>query len=100
MDIIDVDKKRILIGILIGISSNLIGSVMYLYLVLGRPLSLISMVFSSIDMVCLVISMGAIPNLLTFFVLVNLKKINISRGIFLASTLTVLVVLVLKVFFK
>ncbi len=86
------------IGFLFSILATLVGS--YLYLGLGTPNGFESSWKMMIEghLQRLVLSLGAIPNLLLFFVFIKRKEDYKARGVLMGVILIALVILYFRIF--
>lgn len=84
-------KKEILLGILIGLLANLAG--MFLYIQAFSKLSFESTITSAIEQGFLgkIIVLGAIANVLPFFVFLKKNKIYRARGVLIATLFAALI---------
>lgn len=81
-------KKHLLLGILIGFLVSFLGTVILLYSF--TPFSGFSdfKYVKQLGYLGKFITLGSIPNLILFFVFINLRKDYIARGIVLATICT------------
>ncbi len=90
--------KEILIGFLIGLAANLAGT--YLYIYFFSDLSLKETLISALqnDIFGSLIALGAILNLIVFFIFIKKNQIYRARGVVLATIIAALVILISKFF--
>ncbi len=91
-------KKEVIIGFLVGIIANTIGTL--LYIVLFSDLGIIATFKAAIaqEHIGSLLALGAILNLIAFFGFLKLKRDFRARGVMIATLLTALVILYYKVF--
>lgn len=92
-------KKEILIGIVVGIIATLIG--MFFYSMYSASTSNLTQetaikVFIEQGKLGYLVSIGAILNLLAFFIFLKRKQDYRARGVLLATILTAIIVLILQ----
>ncbi len=89
-------KKEVLIGFIIGLIANLAGSYLYIYFFSDYSLeetiknALIQDVFGNI------IALGAILNLIVFFIFLKKNQFYRARGVVLATVISAIIILVTK----
>lgn len=88
--------KEIMIGFLIGLVANLSGT--YLYIYFFSELSLEDTLKAALqdDFLGSLIALGAILNLIVFFIFIKKNEIYRARGVVLATILAALVILISK----
>lgn len=88
--------KEVLIGLIIGLLANLAGT--YLYIFFFSKLSLKSTLQGALenDFLGSLIALGAILNLIVFFILLKKNQFYRARGVVLATVLAAIAVLVSK----
>ncbi|RRQ50509.1 hypothetical protein DZC72_08190 [Maribacter algicola] len=91
-------KKELLIGFLVGIIANTIGTLAYI--VLFSDLSIMETYTAAVTQghVGSLLALGAILNLIAFFGFLRIKRDNRAKGVLIATILTALVILYYKVF--
>lgn len=91
-------KKEILIGLLVGIIANAIGTL--LYIILFSDLSIQETYAAAVaqEHVGSLLALGAILNLLAFFGFLRIKRDNRAKGVLMATILTAFLILFYKVF--
>ena len=92
------NKKEIIIGFIVGLIANTIGTLVYI------------MVFSKYGIketyetaveqghVGSILALGAILNLVAFFIFLRIKRDERARGVLIATVLTALLIVYYKVF--
>lgn len=91
-------KKEIIIGFLVGIIANAIGTT--LYILLFSELGIKETFEAAIQQghVGSLLALGALLNLISFFLFLRIKRDNRAKGVLIATILTALVILYYKVF--
>ncbi len=91
-------KKEILIGILVGIIANTIGTL--LYILLFSDLSIVETYQAAVEQghVGSLLALGAILNLVAFFGFLRIKRDQRAKGVLIATIVTALIILYYKVF--
>lgn len=91
-------KKEIAIGFIVGIIVNTIGTV--LYILLFSDLSITETFEAAIQQghVGSLLALGAILNLIAFFLFLRIKRDNRAKGVLIATILTAFVILYYKIF--
>lgn len=91
-------KKELLMGFLVGIIANTIGTLAYI--VLFSDLSIMETYTAAVSQghVGSLLALGAILNLIAFFGFLRIKRDNRAKGVLIATILTALVILYYKVF--
>jgi len=93
---LDTIKKEVIIGLIIGLIANISGSYLYIYFFSDYGLeetiknALIQDVFGNI------IALGAILNLLVFFIFLKKNQFYRARGVVLATVVSAIIILVTK----
>lgn len=92
----DTIKKEVFIGLIIGLVANVAGSYLYIYLFSDYNLeetiknALLQDVFGNI------IALGAILNLIVFFIFLKKNQFYRARGVVLATVVAAIIILVTK----
>ena len=92
----DTIKKEVFIGLIVGLIANIAGSYLYIYFFSDYSLeetiknALIQDVFGNI------IALGAILNLLVFFIFLKKNQFYRARGVVLATVVSAIIILVTK----
>lgn len=91
-------KKEVLIGFVVGIIANTIGTL--LYIVLFSDFGIVETFEAAVaqEHIGSLLALGAILNLVAFFGFLRLKRDYRARGVMIATILTALVILYYKVF--
>lgn len=91
-------KKEILIGIVVGIIANTIGTL--LYILLFSDLSITETYQAAVAQghVGSLLALGAILNLVAFFGFLRIKRDSRAKGVLMATIVTALIILYYKVF--
>ncbi|MDF4220711.1 MULTISPECIES: hypothetical protein [Maribacter] len=91
-------KKEILIGFIVGIIANTIGTL--LYILIFSDLGIIETFEAAVrqEHVGSLLALGAILNLVAFFAFLRIKRDNRAKGVLIATILTAFVILYYKVF--
>lgn len=91
-------KKELLIGFLVGIIANTIGTLAYI--ILFSDLSIVETYNAAISQghVGSLLALGAILNLIAFFGFLRIKRDNRAKGVLIATIFTALLILYYKVF--
>lgn len=89
------NKKDLFIGVLIGLLTASLGCILFLYLFTeARSLSDLQMVRAQ-GLMGKLITLGAIFNLIAFFILLKFEKELMARGIILATILLAILTVIL-----
>lgn len=91
-------KKELLIGFLVGIIANTVGTLAYIILFSDLSISETYNAAVSQGHVGSLLALGAILNLIAFFGFLRIKRDNRAKGVLIATILTALVILYHKVF--
>lgn len=91
-------KKELLIGLIVGIIANTFGTL--LYILLFSDLGIQETFQAAIQQghVGSLLALGAILNLIAFFLFLRMRRDNRAKGVLIATILTALVILYYKVF--
>ncbi|MDX1461935.1 MAG: hypothetical protein R3359_02675 [Marinirhabdus sp.] len=87
---------NILIGLLLGIASNFIGSMLYILLFSKYSLKTTIEVALEEDVMGNIIGLGALLNLLLFFYFLKKNRYYRARGVIMATLLAALLILAAK----
>lgn len=88
--------KEILIGLVIGLLANMAGMYLYIYFFSKDSLENTLQVAVKNDLLGSLIALGAILNLMVFFVYIKKRQYFRARGVVLATLIAALVILVSK----
>jgi hypothetical protein len=91
-------KKEILIGFIVGIIANTIGTLLYILLFSDLSISETYAAAVAQDHVGSLLALGAILNLIAFFGFLRIKRENRAKGVLMATILTAFIILYYKVF--
>tara|TARA_R110001606_G_scaffold144734_4_gene284118 strand:+ start:808 stop:1092 length:285 start_codon:yes stop_codon:yes gene_type:complete len=91
-------KKEILIGFIVGIIANAIGTL--LYILIFSELSIAETYKAAVaqEHIGSLLALGAILNLIAFFGFLKIKRDHRAKGVLIATILTAFVILYYKVF--
>jgi len=81
------NKKEFILGLIIGIVAAALGSYLFLLLFSNQASSVTIAQLKSEGILGKIITLGALLNLVLFFVFLKLKKENIAKGIVMATLL-------------
>ena len=89
-------KKEVLIGLIIGIFSNISGS--YLYIYFFSKFNLEETINKAIEtgVIGNIIALGAILNLFIFFIFIKKNQIYRARGVLFSTVISALIILFTK----
>ncbi len=92
------NKKEIILGFLIGVIANTIGSV--LYILLFSDYSIKETYLNAVQQghIGSILALGAILNLIAFFSFIKLRKDSYARGVLIATMFTALLIVYYKIF--
>tara|TARA_R110002050_G_scaffold46689_3_gene109701 strand:+ start:48 stop:335 length:288 start_codon:yes stop_codon:yes gene_type:complete len=88
--------KEIIIGFAIGLAANLAGTYLYIYIFSKHSLETTLRDAAANDLLGSLIALGAILNLIVFFVFLKKNQINRARGVVLATVLAAIAILISK----
>lgn len=91
-------KKELIVGLLTGVAANLAGSYLYIYFFSKYNLETTIKLALEEDLLGNIIALGAILNLLVFFVFLKKGQLYRARGVVLATVLAALGILIAKFF--
>ncbi|MBT8321205.1 MAG: hypothetical protein KJO90_05990 [Eudoraea sp.] len=91
-------KKEILIGFVVGIIANTIGTLLYILLFSDLGIQETWEVAVSQGHIGSLLALGAILNLIAFFGFLKLRRDHRARGVLMATVLTALIILYYKFF--
>lgn len=91
-------KKELLIGFVVGIIANIVGTL--LYILLFSDLGIADTFYAAIQQghIGSLLALGAILNLIAFFLFLRIRRDNRAKGVLIATILTALAILYYKVF--
>tara|TARA_R110000744_G_scaffold4864_3_gene17286 strand:+ start:471 stop:755 length:285 start_codon:yes stop_codon:yes gene_type:complete len=91
-------KKEILIGLVVGIIANAIGTLLYILIFSDLSISETYKAAVAQEHVGSLLALGAVLNLIAFFGFLRLKRDNRAKGVLLATIITAFIILYYKVF--
>jgi uncharacterized membrane protein len=91
-------KKEILIGLIVGIIANTIGTLLYILLFSDLSISETYKAAVAQEHVGSLLALGAVLNLIAFFGFLRIKRDNRAKGVLLATIITAFIILYFKVF--
>ncbi|WP_281541335.1 hypothetical protein [Maribacter aestuarii] len=91
-------KKEILIGILVGIIANTLGTLLYILLFSDLSISETYQAAVKQGHVGSLLALGAILNLVAFFGFLKIKRDQRAKGVLISTIVTALIILYYKVF--
>ncbi|QCW98726.1 hypothetical protein FGM00_00780 [Aggregatimonas sangjinii] len=91
-------KKELLIGFIVGIIANTLGTLLYILLFSDYGIEETFKAAVSQGHVGSLLALGAILNLIAFFAFLRIRRDQRAKGVLLATVLTALVIVYYKVF--
>lgn len=91
-------KKEILIGFLVGIIANTLGTLLYITLFSKFSIAETYKIAVAQGHVGSLLALGAILNLVAFFAFLKLRRDLRARGVLIATLLSALLILYYKIF--
>lgn len=88
--------KEILIGLIIGLVANMAGTYLYIYFFSKESLETTIQMALENDLLGSLIALGAILNLMVFFVYIKKRQYFRARGVVLATLIAAMVILISK----
>ncbi|MFD2586363.1 hypothetical protein ACFSQJ_05450 [Croceitalea marina] len=92
------NKKEVLIGFVVGIIANTIGTLLYILLFSDFGIEETFKAAIAQEHIGSLLALGAILNLVAFFGFLRLKRDYRARGVMIATILTAMIILYYKVF--
>ena len=92
------NRKEILIGFLVGLIANTLGTLLYILLFSDMGIIETFEAAQQQGYVGSLLALGAILNLIAFFGFLKLRRDQRARGVLLATVLTALIILYYKLF--
>ena len=91
-------KKEILIGLVVGIIANTLGTL--LYILIFSDFGIVETYHAAVEQghVGSLLALGAILNLVAFFGFIKIRRDYRARGVMIATLLTAMLILYYKVF--
>ncbi len=90
-------KKEILIGFIVGIIANSIGTLLYIVLFSDLGISETLQAAIQQDHLGSLLALGAILNLVAFFGFLKIRRDHRARGVLIATLLTAFIILYFKI---
>ncbi len=91
-------KKEILIGFIVGVIANVIGTLAYILLFSDYGVKETFLVAVEKDHIGSLLALGAILNLIVFFIFLKIRRDSRARGVLMATIITALIILYYKIF--
>jgi len=91
-------KKEVIIGFLVGLIANTIGTLTYIILFSKYSIKETFKAAVEQEHIGSILALGAILNLVAFFLFLRIKRDHRARGVMIATLLTALIILYYKVF--
>ena len=91
-------KKEILIGLVVGIIANTVGTLLYILLFSKMGITETFEAALQQGHVGSLLALGAILNLVAFFLFLRIRRDNRAKGVLIATILTALIILYYKIF--
>ena len=91
-------KKELLIGFVVGIIANTLGTLLYILLFSKFGVMETFQVAAAQGHLGSILALGAILNLVAFFAFLKIRRDQRAKGVLIATILTALVILYYKVF--
>lgn len=91
-------KKEIIIGFVVGIIANTIGTLLYVLLFSDYPIADTLKAAVEQGHIGSILALGAILNLLAFFGFLKIGREARARGVLIATLLTAMIILYYKIF--
>ena len=90
-------RKEILIGFVVGVIANTIGTLLYILLFSNMGIQETIQAAIAQDHMGSLLALGAILNLIAFFGFLKLRRDHRARGVLIATLLTAFIILYFKV---
>ncbi len=90
-------RKDVIIGFIIGILANIIGIAIYILLFSKEGFEGTLKSAVNFNFIGKLVSLGAILNLIVFFILIKMNQDNKARGVLMATLLAAIIVIVNKI---
>lgn len=88
--------KEVLIGLIVGLAANITGTYLYIYFFSKQSLEDTLQAALENDFLGSLIGLGAILNLMAFFIYLKKKQFYRARGVLLATLIATLAILISK----
>ena len=91
-------RKEIITGFLVGIIANIVGTLGYLLLFSDLSIASSLQIAQEQGHIGSILALGALLNLVAFFGFIKLKRDHRAKGVLIATFLTAIIILLLKLF--
>ncbi len=91
-------RKEVFIGLIVGIIANTFGTLLYILLFSKHGIQETYNIAVSEGYIGSLLALGAILNLIAFFIFLRLKRDYRARGVLIATVLTALLIMYYKIF--
>ena len=91
-------KKEILIGFVVGLIANILGTLLYILLFSEFGITETIEIAIEQEHIGSLLALGALLNLMAFFGFLKLKRDQRAKGVLMATLLTALIILYYKIF--
>lgn len=91
-------RKEIIIGFVVGIIANTIGTLLYVMLFSDYPITETLKAAVEQGHIGSILALGAILNLIAFFGFLKLRRDDRAKGVLIATLLTAMIILYYKIF--
>lgn len=90
-------RKDVIIGFLIGIAANVLGMAIYIYFFSKEGFIDSIKSASAFNFIGKLVSLGAILNLIIFFIMIRMNQDHKARGVLLATLMAAIIVIINKI---
>ena len=90
-------RKDVIIGFIIGIAANIVGIALYILLFSKEGFAGTIRLAVNFSFIGKLVSLGAILNLVVFFILIKRNEDHKARGVLLATLVAAIIVIVNKI---
>ena len=90
-------RKDVVIGFFLGILANLVGIAIYIYFFSKEGFIDTIKSAYTLNFIGKLVSLGAILNLIVFFILIRRNQDNKARGVLLATLMAAIIVIINKI---
>ncbi|EKF55845.1 hypothetical protein I215_04815 [Galbibacter marinus] len=91
-------RKEITIGFIVGIIANVIGTLGYILIFSDLSIATSLQIAREQGHIGSILALGALLNLAAFFGFIKLKRDHRAKGVLIATFLTAIIILLLKLF--
>lgn len=91
-------RKEIITGFLVGIIANIVGTLGYLLLFSDLSIASSLQIAREQGHIGSILALGALLNLVAFFGFIKLRRDQRAKGVLIATFLTAIIILLLKLF--